>query len=109
MIKLYDEETSREVSPPPHDPENKQACDIYYLRVRLFRSDIRDIQLSRTDTWAVYLLSEEYQDFVGDPAVTRKSKEHSKTRSYVTGTDSERIRQAISIIDGFAVPTGEAK
>ena len=105
MIKLYDEEISREVSPPPHDPENKTVCDIYYLRIRLFRSDIRDVRPLGMDTWTIYLLFEEYRDFVGDPAVERECKEHSRTRSYVTGTDSERIRQAISVIDGFAVPT----
>ncbi len=109
MVKLYDEEISRKISPPPHDPENKEACDIYYLRVRLFRSDIRDARIVGADEWTIYLLSEEYRSFVGDPAVERGCKEHSRTRSYVTGTDSERIRQAISIIDGFAVPTGETK
>ena len=101
MLKLYDEEISREVSPPPHDPENKSACDLYYLHVRLFKSELRDDRLLDTDTWTLYLLNEKYTTFEGEPGSVRKLKRNSRTRTYVTGTDSERIRQAISILDGF--------
>ena len=103
MLKLYDEEVSREISPPSHDPENKNACDISYLRVRLFRGDVRDGSFN-PDTWTVYLLSEEYQAFEGEPSPTRGPKKNSRTRTYTTGPDSERIRQAISILDGFTAP-----
>ncbi len=103
MIKLYDEEVYREISPPPWAPKDKAACDIFYLRVRLFRTDIKD-GFYNANTWTVYLLSEEYQTFEGEPSPTRGPKKNSRTRTYVTGPDSERIRQAISILDGFVAP-----
>ena len=109
MIKLYDEEVYREISPPSWALEDKTACDIFYLRVRLFRSDIKDGSSIVPDTWAVYLLSEEYRTFEGEPGPARGPKYNNKTRTYVTGSDSERIRQVISILDGFTAPTGEAK
>ena len=100
MLKLYDEEVYREISPPPWAPEDKIACDIFYLRVRLFRADVRDGSFN-PDTWTVYLLSEEYQTFEGEPGPARGPKRNSRTRTYVAGPDSERIRQAISILDNF--------
>ena len=110
MIKLYDEKVYREVSPPPGAPDDNTRCDVYNLRVRLFRSDIRDAKLLGADTWTVYLLCEEYKSFEGpiDKGLI-KPKEHSRTRTYVRGPDSERIRQAISVLDGFIAPTKEAK
>ncbi|KKL69597.1 hypothetical protein LCGC14_2113380 [marine sediment metagenome] len=107
MIKLYDEEVYREISPPPWAPEDKSACDLFYLRVRLFRADIKDGAFN-TDTWTVYLLSEEHQTFEGEPNPTRGPKKNSITRTYTTGPDSERIRQAIDILDRFVAPE-EAK
>lgn len=103
MIKLYDEEVWREISPVSWAPEDKSSCDIFYLRVRLFRDDVRDGSF-KPDTWTVYLLSEEYQTFEGKPGPARRAKMNSRTRTYVTGPDSERIRQAISILDGFTAP-----
>ena len=103
MLKLYDEEVYREISPPPWAPEDDKVCDISYLRVRLFRGDVRDGSFN-PDTWTVYLLSEEYQAFKGEPGPARGPKRNSRTRTYTTGPDSERIRQAIDILDGFAVP-----
>lgn len=100
MIKLYDEEVSREVSPPPHDPNNEKVCDIFYLRVRLFKGDVRDGSFN-LDTWTVYLLSEEYQAFEGEPGSGRGPKKHSKTRTYTAGPDSKRIRQAVALCDSF--------
>ncbi|KKK79739.1 hypothetical protein LCGC14_2830460, partial [marine sediment metagenome] len=102
-LKLYDEEVYREISPPPWAPEDKIACDIFYLRVRLFRADVRDGSFN-PDAWTVYLLSEEQQTFTGEPGPTRGPKTSSRTRTYGTGSDSERIRQAISILDGFVAP-----
>ncbi len=102
MIKLYDEEVYREISPPPWAPEDDKVCNISYLRVRLFRADVRDGSSVIPDTWTVYLLSEEYQAFEGEPGPTREPKKNSRTRTYTIGPDSERIRQAIDILDGFA-------
>ncbi len=103
MLKLYDEEVYREISPPPWAPKDKTACDIFYLRVRLFKADVRDGSFN-PDTWTVYLLSEEYQAFEGEAGPARGTKRNSRTRTYVIGSDSERIRQAISILDGFTAP-----
>ena len=107
MIKLYDEEVYREISPPSWAPEDNKACDIFYFRVRLFRGDVRDGSFN-PDTWTVYLLSEEYKAFEGEPGPAREPKKNSRTRTYVTGSDSERIRQAIDILDRFVAPE-EAK
>ena len=107
MLKLYDEEVCREIFPPPWAPEDNKACDIYYLRVRLFRADVRDGSFN-PDTWTVYLLSEEYRAFEGEPGPARGPKKNSRTRTYTTGPDSERIRQAINILNRFVAPE-EAK
>ncbi len=104
MLKLYDEEVYREISPPPWAPEDKVACDIFYLRVRLFKADVKDGSFN-PDTWTVYLLSEEQQTFAGKPGPTRRPKTSSRTQTYVTGPDSERIRQAIAILDRFVAFT----
>ena len=107
MIKLYNEEVYWEISPPPWAPEDKTACDTSYLRVRLFKADIRDGAFN-SDTWTMYLLNEEYQAFKGELGPARGPKKNSRTRTYTIGPDSERIRQAIDILDRFVAPE-EAK
>ena len=106
MTKLYDERRVREITPAPWAPEgDKTACDIFYLRCRLFRLDAEDTQdpLATRECWPVYLLLEEYKSYEGDPVGTaRELKEHTNKRVFLTGPDSKRIRQTITILDAFS-------
>ena len=85
-MKIYDEASSRS--------EGKDNNTYHGLRVRLFKAEIGD-----TDrTWSLYLRAECHE--VWEPEA-RYPTLNTRTRVYVGGPDSKRIRQAIAVIDKF--------
>ncbi len=78
-------------------------CDTAFRRVRLFKVDAsinrnRDLH-GGLQNFPLYLIVEDVYDWIGeDPQwpITRQKK-----RTYVTGTDAARIRQAAAIADSY--------
>ena len=104
METLYDERKMREMPQTwvREDGEYK-GVDMFYLRVRLFKAEVT----VRKDILGVgrvplYFLLEEYESYEGDPDThSRGPLKHTKKRTYTTGPDSKRIRQAVAICDSF--------
>lgn len=100
MLKLYDEKVWRQNEFKVGEVE---AFQQFCLRVRLFRLTAKDGTYT-VETWPVYLLVEQMETYdpVGEELVSgRYPQRYQKLRTYVTGNDSSRIRQAIAVIDAF--------
>lgn len=103
METLYDERKTRDMPQTwvREDGEYK-GVDMFYLRVRLFKAEVivrKDIL--GVDRMPLYFLLEEYESYEGDPDNHRGQVKHTKRRTYTTGPDSKRIRQAVALCDGF--------
>ncbi|KKK54851.1 hypothetical protein LCGC14_3080530 [marine sediment metagenome] len=110
MDILYDEENtinSEEQSRPATGEEDWDGsgkitwCDNHWLRVRLLKetAHIASNRDSGQATFPIYLLIEERYSWIGEDP--RLPTTRTKKRAYVTGPDSKRIRQAISLLDEF--------
>ena len=100
---LEGEEQSRPATEEGWEDSLVTWRDVLFRRVRLFKVDaaIRRNRNSRGDLqgFPLYVIVEDVCDWIGeDPQwpVTRQKK-----RTYVTGTDSARIRQAAAIADSY--------
>jgi hypothetical protein len=90
-VKLYDEKVWVDVKIPG-------GIDQVSLRVRLFRLDAEDSRVFGVDKWSVYLRVEEIDIYgPGD----EQPRHYQKIRTYTSGPDHKRIREAIAAIDGF--------
>jgi len=78
-------------------------CDTDFRRVRLFKADavIKRNRDSRGgfQNLPLYIVIEDRYKWVGEEP--RWPKESQKRRTYVTGTDSTRIRQAVGIAESY--------
>ncbi len=103
METLYDERKVREIPQTwVREDDKYDGVDLFYLRVRLFKAEVvvrKDIL--GVDSIPLYCLLEEYESFEGDPDNDRGPHQHTKTRTYTTGPDSKRIRQAVEIASAF--------
>ena len=103
MEQLYDERRALEVPQTwKREDGDEKGVDMFYLRVRLFKSEVvvrRDIM--GVDRVPIYFLLEEDESFEGDPQDDRQPRTHSNRRTYTTGPDSKRIRQAVEIASAF--------
>lgn len=101
---LEDEEQSR-----PADPETDGHDGIItwkdsrFRRVRLFKADAvfkrnRDSR-GGNQTMPLYVLIEDSYDWIGEDP--KWPKEKQRRRTYVTGPDSKRIRQAAAIAEAY--------
>jgi len=103
METLYDERKMREMPQTwVREDGEYEGVDVLYLRVRLFKAEaIVQRNIMGVDRVPFYFLLEEYESFEGDPENHRGPSRHTKKRTYITGPDSKRIRQAVSLCDSF--------
>ena len=83
-------------------------CDTDFRRVRLFKAEAfveknRDSRGGKEEL-PLYIIIEDRYTWVGEDP--RWPKESQKRRTYVTGSDSTRIRQAVGIAESYG---GEVK
>ncbi|GAF73626.1 unnamed protein product [marine sediment metagenome] len=108
LVKLFDEERiidGEEQSRSPAEDEDGPVtwCDVFFKRVRLFKSEA-SFKMNRStyghnQTVPLYLIIEDDCDWVGeDPAYSRQRQ---RKRVYSSGSDSTRVRQAVAIADGY--------
>ena len=112
---LFDEEriiSGPEQSRPATEEEGNEEgdvgwrvtwCDTDFRRVRLFRADAviqknRDSKGGNQDL-PLYLVIEDRYTWVGEDPTW--PKESQRRRTYVTGTDSTRIRQVVGIAESY--------
>jgi len=109
---LFDEEryiTGEEQSRPAEEEKDGWEggsvtwCDVTFRRVRLFKADavIKRNRASRGgyQPLPLYIVIEDRYSWIGeDPQWPVESQ---RRRTYVTGSDSVRIRQAASIAEGY--------
>lgn len=97
-MKLYDERVYRGVEVKT---EEGSYWDYFDLRVRAYR-------LSE-DVVECYVIVQDYEDYVGPPEYRKPPKHRVIRKAYFNKEDSDIIRKAISIVDGFKAPDVPAK
>lgn len=104
MEMLYDEERAREVPQTwKREDGDHDGIDMLYLRVRLLKTvaEVKSNGGLGVERWPIYFLLEERKSFEGDPADHRESRKRTRVRTYTTGPDSKRIRQAVALADSL--------
>lgn len=112
LVQLFDEEriiTGKEQRRKSDESKGELPgyyitwADTFFRRVRLFKAEAvfkknRD-EKGGSQELPLYLLIEDDYDWIGEDP--RWPIARQRRRTYVTGTDSTRIRQAVKIADGF--------
>jgi len=100
MRLLYDEQHIREEPMTYIDAEGdtQEGVNCFYLRVRLFKDTISEKDIH----CPLYFLHLQHEDYVGDPEVAAaRARFRDKKRTFLSGPDSKRIRDAVAAIDAF--------
>lgn len=102
-IKGPEKSRPAELEKDGYDDGTITWCNVLFRRVRLFKAEAV-IERNRNERGGyqrlpLYILIEDRHDWLGeDPAFAVTSQ---RRRTYVTGSDSTRIRAAVAVADGY--------